>query len=209
LGGGGGGGGGGDGGAGRFVNGKVATAATATQGGLRCSGVRTNDGLDILADHIIVCAGAYTAKLLADSGPAEPTLQAGDRLVAAAALSCTVRVLDPEKRMMHRSGPVVANELPHTAGKSAYELPSPGRGINSNIYMQPSLSRLIKTVCSNSISKRVLQIISSTLLREKPSLGLHSPPKMVNGPLMSLGYFEMRRNEWPRISMVTVSTGSR
>jgi hypothetical protein len=44
-------------------------------------------------------------------------LQAGDRLVAAAALSCTVRVLDPQKMEMQRNAPVVANELPHTAGK--------------------------------------------------------------------------------------------
>jgi sarcosine oxidase/L-pipecolate oxidase len=96
--------------------GKVAKGAAA---GLKCRGVRTNDGLDILADRIVVCAGAYTAKLLADSGPGEPMLHAGDRLVAAAALSCTVRVLDPEKRKMHRNGPVVANELPHTAGRFA------------------------------------------------------------------------------------------
>ena len=122
-----------------MVNGKVATAtATMTTaarpaGGLSCRGVRTNDGLDILADHIVVCAGAYTSKLLADSWPAKPMLQTGDRLVAAAALSCTVRVLDPEKRMMHRGGPVVANELPHTAGKFVCELPDPGGDINSNI----------------------------------------------------------------------------
>ena len=86
-------------------------------GELRCRGVQTIDGVDLLAERVLVCAGAYTAKLLADSGPRDPMLQAGDRLVAAAALSCTVRVLDPEKRVMHRNGPVLANELPHTAGK--------------------------------------------------------------------------------------------
>jgi sarcosine oxidase/L-pipecolate oxidase len=97
--------------------GRVAKRSAAAAGGLSCRGVRTNDGVDIIAERVLVCAGAYTAKLLADSGPREPALQAGDRLVAAAALSCTVRVLDPKKRVMHRNGPVVANEMPHTAGE--------------------------------------------------------------------------------------------
>jgi sarcosine oxidase / L-pipecolate oxidase len=101
-------------------------AGRVAAGGLRCKGVRTNDGVDVLAERVLVCAGAYTAKLLADSWPGEPMLQAGDRLVAAAALSCTLRVLDPEKRVMHRNGPVVANELPHTAGKFAPGI-DPGR----------------------------------------------------------------------------------
>ena len=81
----------------------------------RCIGVQTNDGDILQASHVLLCTGALTAKLLADSAPDDASLQAGHRLVAAAALSCMVRV-DPEKWHKYRDAPVFANLMAHTTG---------------------------------------------------------------------------------------------
>jgi sarcosine oxidase/L-pipecolate oxidase len=50
-----------------------------------CLGVQTNTGERILADHTILCTGAYTAQLLADSAPQRKEIQVDGRMVAAAA----------------------------------------------------------------------------------------------------------------------------
>jgi sarcosine oxidase/L-pipecolate oxidase len=86
------------------------------QSPMQCTGVRLCGGIDIQANHILLCTGAATAKLLADSAPTEAKFQSGDRLAAAAALSCTVRV-DPEKWHVFRDAPVFANLMSHTTGK--------------------------------------------------------------------------------------------
>jgi sarcosine oxidase/L-pipecolate oxidase len=84
------------------------------QGDPTCVGVHTSQGL-LQADHILLCTGAATAKLMADSAPNDSSMQVSGRLVAAAALSCMVRVL-PEKRHIYKGAPVFANLMNHTSG---------------------------------------------------------------------------------------------
>jgi sarcosine oxidase/L-pipecolate oxidase len=86
-------------------------------GFLRCRGVRLESGEVIRANHILLCTGAATAKLLVDSAPDLPSFHAGNRLVAAAAPSCTVRI-DPAKRHLYENAPVFANLMSHTRGTS-------------------------------------------------------------------------------------------
>jgi sarcosine oxidase / L-pipecolate oxidase len=81
-----------------------------------CNGVVTADGTALRADKVLICTGAHTAKLLADSAPNEPSLQVNGRLVAAAALQCSVR-LPPAKWPKCRDAPVFANLMSHTSGK--------------------------------------------------------------------------------------------
>jgi sarcosine oxidase/L-pipecolate oxidase len=50
-----------------------------------CQGVQTHTGERLTADHTILCTGAYTAQLLADSAPQWKELQLDGRMVAAAA----------------------------------------------------------------------------------------------------------------------------
>ena len=40
-----------------------------------CTGIRTEDGRTFTAEKTILCTGAYTAKLIADSAPTQPELQ--------------------------------------------------------------------------------------------------------------------------------------
>jgi sarcosine oxidase/L-pipecolate oxidase len=82
----------------------------------RCIGAITDIG-QLTADTVVLCAGAMTAKLLADTAPEDFNIQAGQRIQAAAAVSCTVRVA-PEKWEKYRSTPVFANVMSHTSGSS-------------------------------------------------------------------------------------------
>ena len=82
-----------------------------------CTGVRTEDG-ELYADHIVLCTGAYTAKLLADTAPTNKKLQVSGRLVAAGAVSCTARVA-PELSAQFKNAPVCFNGLKHTHGKNS------------------------------------------------------------------------------------------
>jgi sarcosine oxidase/L-pipecolate oxidase len=56
-----------------------------------CTGVRTTTGELLSATHIILSTGAGTAKLLADSAPSQPELQAGNRITASGVATATVK----------------------------------------------------------------------------------------------------------------------
>jgi sarcosine oxidase / L-pipecolate oxidase len=84
-----------------------------------CIGVETSSGKTILADRIVLCAGAATALLIADSAPHNKSLQVNGRQVASAAVSCCVRV--PEsRRERFKDAPVMFNGLDHTHGKLSF-----------------------------------------------------------------------------------------
>ena len=81
----------------------------------KCIGVRTQEGQDLRADHIILCTGAQTAKLLANSAPQWKTLQADGRLVAAGVVEAAVKLtLEQEKRF--KAAPAFAHESELTLG---------------------------------------------------------------------------------------------
>ncbi|ATY64256.1 sarcosine oxidase [Cordyceps militaris] len=80
------------------------------EGARRCRGVRLEDGSEIHGDHVIVAAGAWTPKLLADSAPGDAAMPAGERMVAAGAIQCAARV-PAEQADKLRSAPVVFNAI--------------------------------------------------------------------------------------------------
>ncbi|KAI9774044.1 MAG: hypothetical protein M1839_001929 [Geoglossum umbratile] len=82
-----------------------------------CTGIRTEDGRELSADHTILCTGARTAKLLADSAPDREELQVGGRMVAAAAVMGAVR-LTPKQIDKFRNVPVFFNCMDHTHGET-------------------------------------------------------------------------------------------
>lgn len=81
-------------------------------------GVMTQSGRSINADHIVLCTGAYTACLIADSAPHNTRIQVDGRMVAAAAVTCYAR-LPEERRERFMNVPVMFNGLDHTHGKSS------------------------------------------------------------------------------------------
>lgn len=82
-----------------------------------CTGVRTEDGTELKADHVILCTGAWTPKLLLDTAPHNKALHIGDRMVAAAAIQCTASY-PPDQTYKFRSMPVMFNGCDHTEGFS-------------------------------------------------------------------------------------------
>ncbi|KAK8063571.1 FAD dependent oxidoreductase, partial [Apiospora saccharicola] len=62
--------------------------------GRRCRGVRVANAegaMDLNARQVVLCTGAHTAKLLADTAPDWGELQVSDRFMAAGAVQCTAR----------------------------------------------------------------------------------------------------------------------
>ena len=82
-----------------------------------CLGVSTTDSKDLKADHVILCTGARTALLLADSAPEREDLQVNGRMVAAAATSCIVQC-DPKSLYLYQQAPVHFLGMHHTHGES-------------------------------------------------------------------------------------------
>ncbi|KAK2735818.1 hypothetical protein FQN57_001095 [Myotisia sp. PD_48] len=82
-----------------------------------CIGAQTGDGTNLLADRVILCTGAGTARLLADSAPNRPNLQVNGRMAAAAAIMCAFRVPQDEL-CKFKNAPILVNSLGSTPGES-------------------------------------------------------------------------------------------
>jgi sarcosine oxidase / L-pipecolate oxidase len=81
-----------------------------------CSGVSLDSGEKIVADTVILCTGARTAKLLADSAPDDHEFQVKDRLIAAAAVQCLVKC-DEEYLGFYQNAPVFFNGADQIQGR--------------------------------------------------------------------------------------------
>lgn len=80
-----------------------------------CTGIQTEDGAEIKADNIILCTGAWTAKLLLDTAPHMKDLHIGNRIVAAGAIQC-IASYAPDHVYKFRSMPVMFNGRDNTEG---------------------------------------------------------------------------------------------
>jgi sarcosine oxidase/L-pipecolate oxidase len=99
----------------RYVEANIQTLTFDQAGG--CTGVQTADGEILAADHILLCTGAGTAKLLADSAPQRPELQVDGRMVAAAVVTGIVK-LDASKGKRFTAIPATVHAVKPTQGKS-------------------------------------------------------------------------------------------
>ena len=82
----------------------------------KCVGIHTKNGQELKADHIVLCAGAQTAKLLADSASDWKSLQVDGRLVAAGVVEAAVQ-LNAEQIERFKSAPAfVAHASEMTLG---------------------------------------------------------------------------------------------
>lgn len=67
----------------KYITATVSVVSFDKQGD--CLGVQTRTGERFVADHTVLCTGAYTAQLLADSAPQRKEIQVDGRMVAASA----------------------------------------------------------------------------------------------------------------------------
>lgn len=98
-----------------YVEASVSTILFDDAGG--CRGVRTKEGQELVAENTLLCTGAYTARLIADSAPTRKELQVDGRMVAAAATSCIVKC-DPQCLYLYQHAPVHFLGMYHTHGES-------------------------------------------------------------------------------------------
>ncbi|KAF4984135.1 hypothetical protein FDECE_17149 [Fusarium decemcellulare] len=96
------------------VVGEMSTLEFGPEG--QCTGVVLKDGTTLRADKILMCTGARTASLLAQSAPDKPLLHAGDRLLATGAVSFYAK-LDGEQKDKFSTIPVLKNCLPQVKGE--------------------------------------------------------------------------------------------
>ncbi|KAL8714148.1 MAG: hypothetical protein Q9220_001876 [cf. Caloplaca sp. 1 TL-2023] len=89
----------------------------AFDGAGNCTGVRTANGDSYWADNVILCTGAQTAKLLADSAPQRKDLQVNGRMVAAAVVTAAVRLTPGQKEKFDKV-PVFVEGMDHTLGET-------------------------------------------------------------------------------------------
>ena len=103
----------------KYVTATVSKISFDTSGA--CLGAQTTDGQVLMADHTVLCTGAHTAQLIADSAPDRPELQVSGRLVAAAAVMGAFRV--PENQMnKFQDAPILVNFMGDYPGSFPFEV---------------------------------------------------------------------------------------
>lgn len=80
-----------------------------------CRGVLLDNGEKLPADHVIVAAGAWTPKLLADSAPSRKDFHVGSKMIAAGAIQCNATFPSDQAAKL-KSAPVMSTGMPHTDG---------------------------------------------------------------------------------------------
>ncbi|RFU71873.1 hypothetical protein TARUN_10389 [Trichoderma arundinaceum] len=81
----------------------------------RCVGIELTNGETLRADKILMCTGARTGSLLAQSAPDNKKLHIGDRLLATGAISFTSKFHGEQKERFARI-PLLKNCLPEVKG---------------------------------------------------------------------------------------------
>jgi glycine/D-amino acid oxidase-like deaminating enzyme len=88
-----------------------------------CFGVNTAAKETVTGSRVILCTGAGTAKLLADSAPGCKELHAGKRFIAAG--MCTALMTpEPEACAKYKDVPIVIHERIHHEGRGEFAIPS-------------------------------------------------------------------------------------
>jgi len=80
-----------------------------------CIGVKAADGTEIHASKVILCTGAGTAKLIADSAPDWPDLWVEDRIIAAGVCTAAIKLTDEQIRKFN-DVPVLVHEVGNVLG---------------------------------------------------------------------------------------------
>lgn len=83
-----------------------------------CIGVRATGGTVVYASKVILCTGAGTAKLLADSAPSRPEVWVKDRMVAAGVCIAAVKLTEAQAEKF-RDVPVMVHGLSNVLGTNS------------------------------------------------------------------------------------------
>lgn len=79
-----------------------------------CYGVQLKDESRLLSDMVLLCTGAHTTRILADSAPHWEDLQIKDRMIATGVVAAYVRLTEMEK---FKTMPVYVGAMPGVKGR--------------------------------------------------------------------------------------------
>lgn len=104
----------------KYIQATVTKVAFDSNG--NCSGITTLEDTQLSADKVILCTGAYTPWILAESAPDRPEIQARNRMVAAASIMCAFSL--PEDQVEKFSDcPIVVHPMGEYPGSSLLDSP--------------------------------------------------------------------------------------
>lgn len=99
-----------------YVIGEMTTLAFGQQG--QCTGINLTSGEQMTADKVLLCTGAHTPLLLAQSAPKNKKLHCGDRVLATGAVSFKAK-MHGEQKAKFEPIPVLKNCLEGVKGTSS------------------------------------------------------------------------------------------
>ncbi|PGH08396.1 hypothetical protein GX51_01222 [Blastomyces parvus] len=129
-----------------------------------CSGISTLEGSQLSADKVLLCTGAYTPWLLAESAPDRPEIQVGDRMVAAASVMCAFSL--PEDQVEKFSDcPIVV----HPMGEYPAEcIPQSGPGWVKCTHERSFTHKLLHEASKQDISVPPSRVTQQTWSHDVP-----------------------------------------
>lgn len=135
-----------------------------------CAGVRLAKGGDVLNGTVVLCTGARTSALLAESAPGRKELHAAHRLVATGALSFTITA-HGEQRKRFEGIPVLKNCLPSVKGTHAKSASVGRRDTDQNTgeSMSMTTNGTLKFNCDMAFTYKQLHVPSGTVMSLAPS----------------------------------------
>jgi sarcosine oxidase/L-pipecolate oxidase len=81
-----------------------------------CIGVQAQDGEHLLAEKVILSTGAGTTRLLANSAPDKPSIQAEDRITASAVITGVIQLKLEDEIAMYSKAPIFVHATDKVQG---------------------------------------------------------------------------------------------
>lgn len=132
-----------------------------------CTGVRLADG-DEMNGTVLLCTGARTSALLAESAPDRKDLHAGDRIRATGAVSFTTSVQGEQKERF-RGVPVLKNRVPSVKGKHASGTPQADVNGRTGESMGMTPDGILKFNCDMAFTFNQFHVASGDTMSLAPS----------------------------------------
>ncbi|KAK2797394.1 hypothetical protein FQN50_009195 [Emmonsiellopsis sp. PD_5] len=157
----------------------------------RSSGITTLEGSEISADRILLCTGAYTPWLLAESAPDRPEIQVGDRMVAAASIMGAFKVPEDQGNKFS-SCPIIV----HPMGEYPAEcIPRSGPGLVKCTHERSFTHKVFHETSNQQISVPPSRITQQTWSQDVP-YGLKDEVKAVRDKLFGNWVDNMEPEEY-------------
>ncbi|PMD59865.1 uncharacterized protein K444DRAFT_663477 [Hyaloscypha bicolor E] len=176
---------------------KIAFDASGT-----CLGVETTAGDIFTSKHTVLCAGARTAELIAESAPENTELQVNGRMTAAAAIMCAFRV--PENKLhKFKNAPIIVSPMGSTPGES---IPPGELGLVKCTHKLSFTHKVYHEASKQTISVPPKRVTQSTWSQDVPE-GLKNEVEILRGKIYG-SWIESLKPEYNRMYWFVIPSNS-